>query len=239
MDFYKSISKYYEKIFPLNLVQLDFIKTSFKDPSKLSALDIGCGTGSLTFELAKFFQSVTAIDLDEEMLKKAKQKGQKEINFQKLNMLDIEQEFGKNAFEALICFGNTIVHLEDTGQVEQFFKQVKNVLKPGGKFLFQIINYDRIIEQEVKGLPTIENDAIKFVRNYNYNPQKKIIDFETILTIKSSGKEIKNTIPLYPLRKTEIESFLNASGFSEIHFYGNFKKDALTKESIPLVVESS
>lgn len=238
MEFYQSISTYYEHIFPLNPVQLEFVKNCFRDLSKLSALDIGCGTGSLTFELAKSFQSVTAIDLDEEMLKKALKKKQSNIRYQKLNMLEIDHEFGKNSLDAVICFGNTIVHLKNADQVEHFFKQVKNVLRKEGKFLFQIINYDRIIDQEVKGLPTIENDAINFLRNYNYHPQKNIIDFETILTIKSSGKEIKNTIPLYPLRKSEIESFLNSAGFSEIHFYGNFKKDSLSKKSIPLVVET-
>lgn len=239
MDFYKQIADYYEDIFPLNFAQLNFARKSFRDTSTLSVLDIGCGTGSLSAELAKYFQSVTAIDLDEAMLKKALKKKQSNIRYQKLNMLEIDHEFGKNSFDAVICFGNTIVHLEGAEQVKHFLKQVKNVLNPSGKFLFQIINYDRIIEQSVKCLPTIENDAIKFVRNYNYQPLKNIVDFETILTIKSSGKEIKNRIPLYPLRKSEIESFLNSAGFSEVHFYGNFKKDTLSKKSIPLVVETS
>ena len=64
------------------------------------------------------------------------------------------------------------------------------------------------------------------------------MNFETVLTLKKSGQQIKNTIQLYPLRKSEIEELLKKAGFSKWQFYGNFQRDALTKNSIPLVVEA-
>lgn len=163
MSFYESIADYYEKIFPLNKAQLDFVKNSFEETSSLSALDIGCGIGSLSFELSKLFREVTAIDLDASMLEKAKKKHGKNIHFQKLNMLGIEKEFGREAFDAILCFGNTLVHLDGSDEIFDFFKQSKRVLKKNGKLLFQIIQYDRIIDQNIKGLPTIENNEIKLI----------------------------------------------------------------------------
>ena len=65
-----------------------------------------------------------------------------------------------------------------------------------------------------------------------------IIDFETILTIKEDKRQIENTIPLYPVRKAEIEQLLKDAGFSDIKFYGNFKREALTSDSIPLIIEA-
>jgi len=147
-------------------------------------------------------------------------------------------EFGLNAFDAVICFGNTLVHLEGPDQILDFLRQSRSVLKKNGKLLFQIINYDRIIDQHIKGLPTIENEKIKFVRNYYYQPDQNIIDFETILTIKESGDKIENTIQLYPLRKVESNELLSKAGFSKNLFYGNFKREALNENSIPLIVES-
>lgn len=41
-------------------------------PSSLVLADVGCGTGSLTFELARFAQRVIAIDLSREMIRRAR-----------------------------------------------------------------------------------------------------------------------------------------------------------------------
>jgi ubiquinone/menaquinone biosynthesis C-methylase UbiE len=42
-------------------------------PRNLVLADIGCGTGSLTFELARFAQKVVGVDLSEEMLRRARE----------------------------------------------------------------------------------------------------------------------------------------------------------------------
>ncbi len=235
MTFYQSIADYYEHIFPLNIDQVHFIKTSFDNTSNLSVLDIGCGIGSLSFELAGLFKKVTAIDLDFAMLEKANEKNDRGIHFQKLNMLDIETKYGANSFDAVVCFGNTLVHLDGSGQVLDFFRQAKDVLKQNGKLLFQIINYDRVIDQNIKSLPTIENNNIQFVRNYHYHPVENKIGFETILTNKISGVQIKNHIRLFPIRKQALADLLEKAGFQQINFYGNFKHSSLSPESIPLV----
>lgn len=239
MSFYQSISEHYEQIFPLNKIQIEFIKKSLHNFANSSVLDIGCGTGNLSLELAKLFSQVTAIDLDEAMLKRAIIKNVNGVEFLKMNMLDIEKTFSQNAFDAVICFGNTLVHLNGTNEILDFFKQAKNILKEDGKLLFQMINYDRIIDHKVQGLPTIENEQIKFERNYTYKIEQNRVDFETILTVKNTGQLIQNTIVLYPLRKDEILKHLKVAGFEDVQFYGNFKSDTFAIDSIPLVVKAS
>lgn len=90
----------------------------------------------------------------------------------------------------------------------------------------------------ITSLPTLETDDIKFIRNYNYLKDQHLIEFETILTLKSTNQIIQNFIRLIPIRKTELESILLNSGFRDIHCYGNFKGDPLGEESIPLVIET-
>ncbi len=238
MNFYQSIAEYYEKIFPLNRMQIDFVRKTFKDTNNLSLLDIGCGTGSLAIELSKVFDEVTAIDLDATMIEKASGKYAPKVDFKTMNMLNIHEEFGQETFDAVLCFGNTLVHLDTPIQILDFFIQSRNILKEKGKLLFQIINYDTIIEAGMKGLQTIENDSISFVRNYTYHSENNSLDFETILSTKKNEQQIKNTIKLYPLRKSEIEELLKKAGFKKWRFYANFKRNEFTKNSIPLVVEA-
>lgn len=239
MKFYESISDLYDSIFPLNPAQIAFVKSSLGATEECSLLDIGCGTGNLSIELAKISKEVMAIDLDENMLRKAQEKseGQANLRFSKLDMLDIGTTYPRISFDAIICFGNTLVHLASNKDVSGFFQQSKSLLKTTGKLLAQIINYDRIIDLGIDHLPTIENEMLKFERNYIYHPNENLLDFDTILTIKKNGQQIRNSVKLLPIRKEEIERLLTQAGFSTIKFYGNFNRDELTNESIPLVFE--
>ena len=240
MQFYQRISELYDSIFPLNMAQVAYVKKGMEGQKIDSILDVGCGTGNLAMELAKLSTKTTAIDLDESMLEKARKKSQgiDNIEFQKLDMLALNQHFEPRSFDAVICFGNTLVHLDSEASILNFLKQTKKVLKDSGKLLVQIINYDRVIDNDIDFLPTIENDKLRFKRNYHLNTESERLDFETILTIKETGQEIRNNIELTPIRKAKLEEYLFLAGFETVNFFGNFKKEKLTKQSIPMVFEA-
>jgi len=241
MAFYKSILEHYDDIFPQNPMQLDFVRNSFENTKDLKLLDVGCGTGSLSIALAPYFEEVTGVDPDQAMLEKAFEKsakyGEKPLFFP-YGMLELEKNYPSQHFDSTLCFGNTLVHLATEDEIFDFLRQVRQMLRSGGKFLLQIINYDRIIDQEIDGLPTIENEKIKFVRRYHHNAGDRSIDFETELSIKETGEVIKNNITLFAVLKSEINNMLLALDFKEIIFYGNFKRDPFLPNSIPLIVEA-
>ena len=164
MSFYKSIAPFYNEIFPFSPAQLPFTTAAFSKPETCNLLDIGCGTGILSLQSAKKFKQVTAIDLDQNMLDKAiksKPLQQNNLSYQVLNMLEITPHFNPESFDGVLCYGNTLVHLQDAETISHFLEKVHAVLKPKGKFLLQIINYDRIYEQQIGGLPTIRKRAHK------------------------------------------------------------------------------
>lgn len=239
MSFYKSISHCYREIFPLQPAQAHFVRESFPEPAKLSLLDVGCGTGDLSLELSSSFGRITGIDLDHAMLKIARESAPENIEFLVLNMLDIKKQLGEGAHDGILCFGNTLVHLNDPNSITDFIQQAKSVLKENGKLLIQIISYDHILDHYIEALPTLDSEHCTFERNYHYDPGNHLVNFETILTIKSSGESIRNQIPLYPLRKAELHSMLSGAGFTSISFYGNFTRDPLEENSIPLIVEAT
>lgn len=239
MEFYKSISDYYREVFPVKPQQVDFVLDAFTDPSTLSLLDVGCGTGDLTQELSTSFNQITGIDLDVGMLEIARKSTPGNVEYQSLNMLDIGKRLGVGTYDGILCFGNTLVHISEPENISAFIHQAHTVLADSGKLLIQIINYDRILDQKIKALPTIESDHCSFERLYHYDSEKHQVYFETILTIKKRGESIRNRIPLYPLRKAEIDKMLKEAGFTDIRYFGNFKRDSLAKGSLPLVVEAS
>ena len=232
--FYESIAKVYDYIFPKNRKQLEFVESIKKISSEEKILDIGCATGNLTEFLGEKTRNIVGIDLDKELLKEAKEK-HPNLNFENMNMLKINEKFEENSFDRVVSFGNTLVHLDSREEVEEFFQKVYKTLKFNGFFIVQIINYNRIIEKNIKNLPTIDNEKVKFVRDYEYDKSIGKVDFITELTIKEANLNIKNNIKLLALTKIEIQKFLGEIGFRNIEFYGDFEGRELSDNSEALI----
>lgn len=232
--FYESIAKVYDYIFPKNRKQLEFVESIKKISSEEKILDIGCATGNLTELLGEKTRNIVGIDLDKELLKEAKYK-HPNLNFENMNMLKINEKFEENSFDRVVSFGNTLVHLDSREEVEEFFQKVYKTLKFNGFFIVQIINYNRVIEKNIKNLPTIDNEKVKFVRDYEYDKSVGKVDFITELTIKEANLNIKNNIKLLALTKIEIQKFLGEIGFRNIEFYGDFEGRELSDNSEALI----
>ena len=112
------------------------------------------------------------------------------------------------------------------------------MLKPSGKLLLQLVNYDKILAKNLKQLPLIDNDDIIFERNYCYHKSVNKIDFNTRLTVKSTQQIIENSIELLPLLKKELSLFLNKAGFNNCNFYGNFNQEPHSIDSPALIIEA-
>lgn len=93
-----------------------------------SCLEIGCGTGKNTAWLIGKAKEITAVDLSEEMLTKAKEK----INSEKVSFLqaDILHDWNfVNTKYDLVSFSLVLEHIEN---LEPVFYQVSKVITDGG-----------------------------------------------------------------------------------------------------------
>jgi SAM-dependent methyltransferase len=242
MSFYEEISDYYDLVFPFSKAQVDFVKNCIEEPYRTKkVLDVGCGTGDLAIALSHIGFNAIGIDYDAKMLRKAGEKMNKgnTVIFNRLDMREIEGYFAAAIFDAVLCFGNTLVHLTGLSEIESFCKQTKTVLRDKGRFLLQILNYDHILDHNIRSLPLIENNFIVFERYYKYDDINNLIEFRTVLTVKESKRIIENTILLYPLRKKELDTALKKAGFTDISYYGDFDNGKLNEDSLPLVAEAS
>jgi ubiquinone/menaquinone biosynthesis C-methylase UbiE len=232
MSFYEEIAKYYDYIFPTGKDQVNFIKNHAGEGNR-ALLDIACGTGGYSLELAKLGYKVTALDLDVEMIEGLKAKiSSSGFDVKALvgNMLELDRLDG-NKYDLAFCIGNSLVHLAGEKEIEEFFKDVKRLTGDKGKFLVQIINFDRILSQNVQALPTIENKDIglTFQRLYRYDESQGKIYFKTILTVNK--ERLENEIPLYPLLSSDILKLLKGAGFDSVQLFGDFKGNEYQPEN--------
>jgi 2-polyprenyl-3-methyl-5-hydroxy-6-metoxy-1,4-benzoquinol methylase len=214
-------------------------------------LDIGCATGELAFQLANNGAKVTGIDLNEDLLNQAigcsdfriaakfnrgMETATPNPKFQTGNMLELETDFQPAQFDVVLCFGNTLVHLQTQELMQQMLHGVFSVLKPGGRFLLQILNYDYIFGDKVSELPIIETENIRFIRKYKFDENSPLIRFQTELFLKMENKTIANETQLFALKSEELIELLQTFGFSEMEFFSNFKAEPFGGKHLPLVV---
>lgn len=238
--FYSSISTYYSEIFPFNPSQIDFMEKMMGSLQGKSILDVGCASGELAYHLAEKGARVTAIDLNKNLLSAARDKRSHEnVTYMWANMLHIARLFGRAKFDEVVCFGNTLVHLMNPMQMRDFFSGVLTVLKPGGKFMLQILNYDKIFSERPANLPLIETSVIKFERNYLYEQGTREIDFHTRLTLKQTGELIENQTELLGLGSADLTLLMDVAGLKDIVLFGGFDGSPFSKDKMPLVISAS
>jgi glycine/sarcosine N-methyltransferase len=241
MSFYSQIAEHYHYIFPLSQGQMSFILARSPQSLQMKLLEVGCGIGELSMELSKHFHRVSGIDLDETMIQKAKEQAQDlfpQLTFNVLNMLHLDQLYQPAAFDRIVCFGNTLVHLLEDHDILRFFEQCRKVLHENGRLMLQILNYDKILDQRIKQLPIIENDIIRFERSYEFGSDQALIEFHTKLLIKKNNLIYTNAIPLHPIRQKKIEELLSQAGFRHALFFGSYEQDLFQKDSELLLCEA-
>jgi ArsR family transcriptional regulator len=102
-------------------------------PRNLTLADLGCGTGTLTFELARFARKVIGIDLSSEMLKRAraiaKQRGVDNVEFRQGDVLRLPVE--SRSVDAAFCV--MVLHfLPDPARAIAGFCRI---VRPGGSVI--------------------------------------------------------------------------------------------------------
>lgn len=229
MDFYTVLSANYDEIFAVSQSDLDFIGGLIPPDGRI--LDVGCGTGNKTV-LLKNTASITAIDLDAGMIEVArKHHAHPHIQYHQMDMRRIAEHFGNNGsgrFDAVLCLGNTLVHLPEH-ELGPFLHAVKELLRDGGSSVIQILNYDRILDKNISQLPVIETEHTIFTRCYRW--VNNDMHFRTSITLRATGESLENDIILYPLRTKALETLLRTAGFRTVNWYGSFPGGSLGEDS--------
>ena len=93
-----------------------------------NCLEIGCGTGKNTSWLIEKANSITAVDLSEEMLAKAKDKiGSAKVDFKQADITSA-WSFADGPYD-LVTFSLVLEHIYD---LDHIFREASKQLRPGG-----------------------------------------------------------------------------------------------------------
>lgn len=152
-----------------------------------SVLDIGCGTGTLSLEMAKQGYKVTATDLSEEMLQIVDYRAkadQVDLEIAVYDMLDPIP----SVFDIVVASMDVINHLADLEDVEFGFTNIFRALKPNGVFIFDVLSAEYI--DLLDGY--VENDShFKFHWESHKGKEEHSIVHQISMKVNGKNQEVK------------------------------------------------
>ncbi len=184
-------------------------------------LDLACGTGTATLELARSGFEVTALDSSPRMLEIFKRKkGAQKIEIIQADMRGFRLQ---HPVDAVTCFFDSINYLTDERELKRCFRCVYEALAEKGIFLFDMNTIYGL--SKVWGTNTLirEIDNIYSVWRAVYDASKHISTLCLTLFV-GDGKFYRRVEEMhqeraYPTEK--IEEFLLEAGFSTVNIFAH------------------
>lgn len=234
-------NKYEEEAFTQGTIgECDFIEEEVNCLKSTKILDIGCGTGRHSIELAKRGYSVTGVDLSESLLGRAKEKAKEqdqEIDFQlgDARTLKFVQEFD---LVIMLCEG--AFPLMETDEMNfQILENAVKSLNSEGKLIFTTLNGLFPIFHSVKEF--VNAGSEKRASSKNTFDLMTFRDHSVYETEDDSGKKMSLKCNERYYIPPEITWFLKSIGFKKIDIVGAklgafSRADELTTEDFEMLV---
>ena len=207
----------------------DYIEKHFRRrglPGNI-VLDLACGTGSLTRELAQRGYEMIGVDLSPEMLAEAAEKNRDAGDIppiflcQPMEKLDL---YG--TIDACVCCLDSVNYVTSPKKLQQAFERVHLFLMPGGLFLFDVNTPEKL--QGLDGQVFLdETEDAYCVWRAEYSKRSRICSyFMDIFRLDPDSGQWERGEELHEERAytiPELTGCLEQAGFRDIKVYGELK----------------
>lgn len=135
-------------------------------------LELGCGTGTVSFMLEELGYKVIGTDISDKMLEVAKNKAKERkscVRFYKRDMRAFDTE---KRFSVIICLCDGINYMMNLFDLKSVFENVQKTLKEDGVFIFDL-KTKAYFEELGDNVYTDRNDRGQYIWENNYDTTTK------------------------------------------------------------------
>lgn len=222
------------------LGEVSFIESEIGIDKSKKILDIGCGTGRHSIELAKRGYNVTGVDLSESQLERARELAGKfgvKVDFIKADARELNYS---DAFDLVIMICEGAFPLMETDEMNfRILQNASNALKKDGKIIFTTLSALYPLYHSVKDFTNTNANEIQTM-NSRFD-LLTLREYSSIEVTDDDGKiKMLNCNERYYM-PSEIIWYLKSLGFSTVDVFGcklgEFSRDdKLTTEDFEMLV---
>jgi SAM-dependent methyltransferase len=232
--------------------EADFLVKALQCDEGAHLLDVPCGNGRLSLELASRGCRVTGVDISDEFIAEARASGSAlssiqqnpkataggvdsnaPVEFLLGNMRNIE---GEAIYDGAYCFGNSFGFLEYS-DMESFIGGVARALKPGARFVIETGMAAESILQKFEEQTSHQIDDIRLTIKERYLAEESCIDTEYVFERNGTTETRKAKHWIYTA--AEIRRMLERAGFEVLNLFGslNFEPFVLGSDELFVIAQ--
>jgi SAM-dependent methyltransferase len=198
--------------------EADFLTKVLRLPAGASVLDLACGGGRHTLELAGRGHRMTGVDVSPEFLAVARSRaGERQLPIS-WEQRDIRDRVWEGAFDAAYCMGNSLGGLDDAG-LAAFFQAVARALKPAGRFVVETGTVAESLLPSLKERFWVPVGDILFLVQNRYDHVRGRLDME--FTFVRDGRLEKKAGFQMVHTYREFCRLVEDAGFHELEGFGS------------------
>ena len=187
MECYKEFARIYDELINSDIDYFAFSNFILQTceryfVSKENYLDLACGTGNLTVNIFNSFKLSFGVDMSIEMLTQAEKKVTNNSCKPKFICQDICELNINNSFDLITCCLDSINYITEKDSLKELFYKVKQHLKIGGLFIFDINSYYKI--KNILGNNTFTYDSKEVFYVWENRFEDEIVDMYLNFFIK-------------------------------------------------------
>ncbi len=183
-------------------------------------LDLGCGVGRHSLELARHGFQVTGVDRTEHYLEQASEKAKKEELEVKFIQDDMRDFCQPNSFHVAISMGTSFSYFEDPEEDRQVLANVYRSLMSGGVFLLDMHGKETLSRIFVER-DWYEEDDVLVLHERTVSQNWSWMELRWILLKDNKRAESRLSHRLYAA--TELIALLTDCGFAQVDLYGDLE----------------
>ncbi len=192
--------------------------------SPRTAVDLACGTGSVTVLLARKGLRVTGVDMSPEMLCMASQKGDSVENRPMFVCQKLQQLHLPRGVDLAVCALDSMDYITDPEDCKEAIRRVYKALNPGGCFIFDVNTPEKLKAMDGQ-IFLDEDDDVYCVWRGEFNDNTNICTYWMDLFQREgdvwnrSYEEHRE----YAYSSSQLVSYLKDVGFTSIEVFGDRK----------------
>ena len=227
-DFYAALAPVFHLVYPdweaaiqRQASNLDTVIREQWGNASRNLLDAACGVGTQALGLAKLGYSVTASDICESAVERARREAEQRglsIDFSVADMRDISRQH-LQPFDVVIACDNSVPHLLSDEDILAAFKQFFLCVRPGGGCIVSVRDYEQedLSRQQVRPFALRESDGARWIVGQVWDPRPPLYDL-TMYFLEDRGegdcraRAMRSTY--YAVGTTKLVDLMRAAGFS-------------------------
>jgi SAM-dependent methyltransferase len=201
--------------------------------SRGPVLEYGVGTGRVAVEICRAGVEVTGIDASAPMLEALARRFEREPDPVRKRVRAVAGDMRtvrlRQRFPLVIAAFNTILHLSERADFEQFFAGVRSHLSPRGRFVFDFsvphADYLGADPRRTYGAPRFRHPRgglVRYRERFEYDALRQMLLMELHFLPEDGASPWVVPLTHRQLFPREIEALLHYNGFTDITFTADF-----------------